>query len=55
MVENRKKLFECKGRICVGLFLDCGKIYLYIELIEGKLEFYVVKSVGIGKVDRDFI
>lgn len=54
MVENRKKLLECKGRIRVGPSSDRGKTYPYIELIEGKLELYVAKSAGIGKVDRDF-
>ena len=54
LVETRKKLLECKGRIRVGPSSDRGKTYPFIELIEGKVELYVGKNAGIGKVDRDF-
>ena len=54
LVDIRKKLLECKGRIRVGPSSDRGKTYPYIELIQGKVELYVAKNAGIGKVDRDF-
>ena len=54
LVDIRKKLRECKGRIRVGPSSDRGKIYPFIELIEGKVELYVAKNAGIGNVDIDF-
>lgn len=54
LVDIRKKLRECKGRIRVGPSSDRGKTYLYIELIQGKVELYVAKNAGIGKVEIDF-
>lgn len=54
LVDNRKKLLECKGRIRVGPSSDRGKTYPYIELLQAKVELYVGKNADIGKVDRDF-
>lgn len=54
LVDNRKKLLECKGRIRLGPSSDRGKTYPYIELLQGKVDLYVGKNADIGKVDRDF-
>lgn len=53
-VESRRKLLECKGRIRSGTPSDRGKSYPYIELVPGKVELYLPKNAGIGRVDRDF-
>lgn len=31
-IDSRKKLMECKGRICMEFFISKGKKYFYIEL-----------------------
>ena len=54
LVDSRKKLLECKGRIRVEPSSDRGKTYPYIELPQGKVVLYVGKNADIGKVDRDF-
>ena len=54
LINSRKKLLECKGRIREGPSSDRGKTYPYIELLQGKVELYVGKNADIGKVDRDF-
>lgn len=55
LVDIRKKLLECKGRIRVGPSSDRDKrLKTYIELIQGQVELYVAKNAGIGKVERDF-
>ena len=55
LVDIRKKLLECKGRIRVGPSSDRDKKWkTYIELIQGQVELYVAKNAGVGKVDRDF-
>lgn len=54
LVDNRKKLLECKGRIRVEPSSDRGKKYPYIELLQGKVVLYVGKNADIGKVERDF-
>ena len=54
LVDSRKKLLECRGRIRLGPSSDRGKTYPYIELLQGKVDLYVGKNADIGKVDRDF-
>ena len=54
LVDSRKKLLECKGRIRVEQSADRRTKYPYIELPQGKVELYVAKNAGIGKVERDF-
>ena len=54
LVDNRKKLLECRGRIRVEPSSDRGKTYPYIELLQGKVALYVGKNADIGKVERDF-
>lgn len=54
LMDSRKKLLECKGRIRQGPSSDRGKTYPYIELVQGKVGLYVGKNADIGKVDRDF-
>ena len=54
LIDSRKKLLECKGRIRQGPSSDRGKTYPYIELVQGKVDLYVGKNADIGKVDRDF-
>ena len=53
-VDIRKKLRECTGRIRGGPSSDREKTYPFIELIEGKVELYVGKNAGVGKVERGF-
>ena len=54
LVDSRKKLLECKGRIRLEPSSDRGKTYPYIELLQGNVALYVGKNAGIGKVDRNF-
>lgn len=54
-IDSRRKLLECKGRIRVEQSSGRGgKIYPYIELVQGNLQLYVGKNAHIGKVERDF-
>lgn len=54
LVDSRKKLQECKGRIRVESSSHRGKTYPFIELPQGNVALYVGKNADIGKVDRNF-
>ena len=54
LVDSRKKLLECKGRIRMGQSSGRGKSHPYIELLQGNVELYVGKTSDIGKVEMDF-